>query len=427
MGDILAFVQRVRSSGDWTTAERTRLDALADRFAAEGVHVQVVYGATDEGDPWCVVMDENDEILVHVARIDGRFIIHSASDDTLAEGGDLPSALSEQMAHFDAAPPVVPFSQGGRQAQILIALIAATAFFYDTQDAAAAEAPAPDLAGSWQDMTPPPPLGADDVIGRERDTATAVTGAAEPAPAARILVAAEPEPGPTAPASAAAPLPAESESDVPTASGPLANAAPAAVTDAQLATTTLIRGSDNADHLVGAAQAERIEGGGGDDTLEGGGAENGRLDTLDGGAGDDRIQVTSQTIVNGREGADTFVLATPTTANHADTLLGAITDFDAGQGDQLVNFAGVSIGFTPPPVIAGPADAPPAAVQVFVDLNGDGLADGYVKVGGGLASPLEDVAGEGALDDDALDDGALDGGQEQPVVITGHTLDYAGY
>ena len=81
MGQVVPFIARVRDSGDWSAAERARLEELADRLAASGVRVEVIFGATDEGDPWCVVTDENGDVLIHVARIDGRFVFHSSIDD----------------------------------------------------------------------------------------------------------------------------------------------------------------------------------------------------------------------------------------------------------------------------------------------------------------------------------------------------------
>src|SRR3954469_19535858 len=139
MGEILPFVARVRDSGDWTATERARLEALADQFARDGVHVEVIYGATEEGDPWCVVKDANEDILVHVARIGAKFVVHFAAQDTLDEGADLPSALSARlddlpMDDHGRADVVVPFSLAGRQAQSFLALIVATAFFYETRD-----------------------------------------------------------------------------------------------------------------------------------------------------------------------------------------------------------------------------------------------------------------------------------------------------
>src|SRR5690349_14730938 len=112
MGEILPFIAKVRANGDWSASERARLDELGRQFAAEGHRVEVVYGATEDGDPWCVVKDENEEILVHVARIGGTFVVHYAIDDAIAEGTDLHLALSEQLALVDEAQRddvVVPF------------------------------------------------------------------------------------------------------------------------------------------------------------------------------------------------------------------------------------------------------------------------------------------------------------------------------
>ena len=86
MGQVVPFIARVRDSGDWTAAERARLQELADRLAAGGVDVEVIFGATDEGDPWCVVTDGNGDVLIHVARIDGEFVVHSAVDDARQRG-----------------------------------------------------------------------------------------------------------------------------------------------------------------------------------------------------------------------------------------------------------------------------------------------------------------------------------------------------
>lgn len=133
MGQIIPFVTRVRAAHDWTAEERDRLDELERRFAEAGLKVEVVFGTTEDGDPWCVVKDDNEEILLHVARIGGTFVVHYALDDALAEGADLPAMLSERLAWEDDRDDVVlPFS---RAQQILILLVA-TAFFYETAEKA---------------------------------------------------------------------------------------------------------------------------------------------------------------------------------------------------------------------------------------------------------------------------------------------------
>jgi len=129
MGQVIPFITRVSASRDWSLEERDRLAELAERFAAAGVRVEVIYGATEEGDPWCVVKDEFEEVLIHVARIGDTFVVHYALDDALRQGQDLRSVLNERLAWEDRPEVVVPFS---RQAQSLLALIVAAGFYLET-------------------------------------------------------------------------------------------------------------------------------------------------------------------------------------------------------------------------------------------------------------------------------------------------------
>ena len=129
MGQVVPFITRIGASCDWSDEERARLAELGERLTAAGLRVEVIYGTTEEGDPWCVVKDESEEVLIHVARIAGAFVIHHALDDTLRQGDDLPAILSERLAWEDAPGRVTPFS---RRAQGLFALIIATAFFYES-------------------------------------------------------------------------------------------------------------------------------------------------------------------------------------------------------------------------------------------------------------------------------------------------------
>ena len=137
MGQVVPFIARVRDSGDWSAAERARLEDLAERLAAGGVHVEVIFGATDEGDPWCVVTDADGDVLIHVARIDGKFVVHSAVDDAVNESVDLHTALRDRLAATEEAmtprsATILPFGLTARQGQTFLALLAATTFFYET-------------------------------------------------------------------------------------------------------------------------------------------------------------------------------------------------------------------------------------------------------------------------------------------------------
>ncbi|MBL8773793.1 MAG: hypothetical protein JNK30_20575 [Phenylobacterium sp.] len=400
MGQVVPFIARVRDSGDWTAAERVRLQALADQLAAAGVDVEVIFGATDEGDPWCVVTDGSGDVLIHVARIDGRFVVHSAVDDAIDESFDLHAALRQRLAVTEEAiapksAAILPFT--GRDGQTFLALIVAAAFFYETASigggAEAAEIvaspPPPDEPGAA-----PPPADAP-----AQDREVAIQGAAlnEPA-AARAPVEAGLAAMASAVATAAAP-PGASAPEPGAAAALQIELPPAAPAEAP---PPILRGGAGDDSLVGSAAAERMDGGAGDDTLVGGGGR----DTLLGGAGDDRIEFTDGAIVEGGSGADSFVVAASSAGAGPDTLLGVIVDFSFEQGDRIVTAAGRVVvaprppdgtepqapgpGVTPPgdfgvstlgPTLPGPTTlVPTTPTRVDVDIDGDGVIDGYVLV-----------------------------------------------
>ena len=400
MADLLPFVARARDSGDWTASERARLEALADRFAKDGVHVEVIYGATDDGDPWCVVKDASEDVLVHVARIGSRFVVHFAAQDILEEGADLPSALSARLGDVQVDQGVVvPFSLAGRQAQNVLALIVATAFYYETREALPSQADPHDAAAPADHaeaaVIAAAPLDGGD--GPERGPAAHAAALADPAPEpaapAQALIAAQAPAAPVKAASsgeaAAPPAPPEPKAEAP----PPAAASPVVVVAEADAPHTMTGTSGN-DLLVGGSGADLIRGGAGDDTLQGGGAGHGLFDTLQGGAGNDRIEVNAQVIATGGDGADTFVIEAPVVLGQATTLLGTITDLSAAQGDRLVDVRGLEVAVVSGPATtqglaptaeptAGPQDRttnPETGTHVYLDFNGDGQADGYVLV-----------------------------------------------
>ncbi len=435
MGQVVPFIARVRDSGDWSAAERARLEELADRLAASGVHVEVIFGATDEGDPWCVVTDENGDVLIHVARIDGRFVVHSAIDDAVNESVDLHTALRDRLdAAEEALAPqsatILPFSLSARQGQTFLALLAAAAFFYETagvgETAEAAEAPAAPLP-----IEDPPPAPDADAPTQERELAVqaaALRDPSEPTQGSETLVASREPSATSAPAAgddASPPAPTvEAEASAPRAevvvAAPVEREAPA-----------VIVGSSGDDLLVGTQADERIEGGAGNDTLRGGGGH----DTLLGGAGDDRIELAAGVTAEGGSGADTFVVTGPP-VGQAGTLLGVILDFAAGEGDRLFTQLGHEIRIpefrqrpddastdkadplVPPTTSTDPSSTDfgvqsgggggsfgpsllPPVIRVDVDLDGDGQVDGYILVTRKGAPPEP---------------------SEGPITVTGHGL-----
>lgn len=430
MGQIVPFIARVRDSGDWSAAERARLEDLAERLAAGGVHVEVIFGATDEGDPWCVVTDADGDVLIHVARIGGRFVVHSAVDDAVNESVDLHTALRDRLAATEEAmtprsATILPFGLTARQGQTFLALLAATTFFYETAAVGdTAEAGEPLHLLQPMDEAPPPEA---EVPLQEREAAPGV--ALQPAGAATTALPAAfttPVAAAVLPSDAAPPAPAIQALAASSGSDAAATAA------SRAEPAIVIHGTDGDDLLVGTAADEHIIGGDGDDTLRGGGGN----DVLEGGAGDDVLEVTGQVVATGGAGADTFVIQAPTQGGD-QTLLGVILDFDGGEGDRIFNAAGEAVRFRPAPGADGtdngfttqltpsrPTDpdpqdrAPPTTggdfapttigqplIRADVDLDGDGVIDGYLLLGvrgAPLEPPITATVGSGLVAADPL-------------------------
>jgi hypothetical protein len=406
MSNVVPFEPRPSAGGGWTAAERERLSELAERLSANGAKVEIVYGMTDEGDPWCVVKDENEEVLIHVARINGQFVIHDASADAVQEGDTLWSACDRLLGGDwrDIREDVV-VSLSARQVQTFMALVVAGTFIYDVEHAEAAvdvrpaepapaapalvsvvaiEAAQASTEEQRQDLLalqqgPSHDVGTPTALASEADTLPESADTPAPAPPAKPEAASASE--------AATPLAAPLHASTPglTLTG----------TDGD----DDLRGGDGDDTLQGGAGddslsggegADHLLGGSGADTLDGGGAPEGRFDFLDGGEGDDQIHLGAQVVAQGGAGADTFVLHQ---RPGPDGLLGMIFDFSAGQGDRLVNAEGKAVNVLGRTEQADTSQNVPTVEsiathtmvpgqRVLLDIDGDGAQDGYVFLAG---------------------------------------------
>lgn len=410
MDNVVPFAPRPSAGGGWTAAERERLSELADRLAADGAKVEVVYGVTDEGDPWCVIKDDQEEVLIHVARINGQFVVHDASADAVQEGETLWAACDRLLGgDWREVRDDVVVSLSARQVQTFIALVVAATFIHEVDDAEAATPPSIDHAGpaaaagplaaiavaaqpasddvQRQDLLAPQSHGPGDE-GPPASAGTPVEALAETPPQAAAPSADDAQPA--AVAALEAPLDgATDRSSAPEAhdAGEVIQGGDGADTLQGGAGDDTISGGAGADSLMGGAGADHLYGGEGNDTLDGGTAPEGRFDVLDGGAGDDQILLSATTIALGGAGADDFAI---TGAAAADGLLGVVLDFSFREGDRL-SFQGKNVNLVSqseqPNVTEGlynytnlPATARPGQ-RFDVDLDNDGKADGYVLVG----------------------------------------------
>ncbi|MCC7268614.1 MAG: hypothetical protein IT546_14925, partial [Caulobacteraceae bacterium] len=295
----------------------------------------MAFGRTDEGDPWCVLKDASEEVLVHVARIGGRFVVHSTASDIVEESPNLTVALERvfgPIAPDEALRPevVVPFALASRQVQSIFAAIVATAFYYETETHA--QAATFDLDGQGRDpgdRVLPPVLREETTRAPDTDDAPILVVAQQAAAPAPAVSPAAPAPAPVETvaveaaviAPAAVPVPPEPDSPPALRAEAFDQVLRAADGGERLdggAGRDLLIGGAGNDQLYGGAGADVLIGGAGDDRLDGGTAQGDEVDQLYGGAGNDTLLLGPRVIAEGGEGADTFVLAriAPATPGH---------------------------------------------------------------------------------------------------------------
>lgn len=406
MGTVLSLADWIRDSGQWTMGERGRLQALTQHLP-DGDSLEVVFGATDDGAPWCAVVNADGDVLVHVARMADQFLVHAMGEEVVSRGGNLGEALARWL---NPEPETPARSQREPEAQRR-GVAAPVVRLQSNTDTMILVAIATLLEEQLRHNTP---LALDGVAWPSADhliaDAKALAGLLAPAETeVAVHAAAEHLAADDHPYAAVVAALVPPQADIEVQSAPISRTAEVAAATAptqvetaqhdawseiqqnvrvegQVVLVTEIRGGAGDDILIGGAQAEHLLGGDGDDILIGGGG----ADVLEGGAGDDWIVLTSEARAYGGTGADTFVISAPVVMDHADTLLGTIFDFSAREGDRLVTGQGEAIVVPSwDEVIRAHPEAERDGQKVEVDLDGNGRVDGYV-----FLAPPGDAASE---------------------------------
>ncbi|MGI6246017.1 MAG: hypothetical protein ACOYJQ_09650 [Pseudochelatococcus sp.] len=199
------------SAGDWTNQELAGLYRVEALFVQANVRIETDRGLTDEGDPWFAFCRGPHDVFVHLARIDGRYVLDSPGLDTAIEGDSFPDIIDRFAQVVAARAPagnVVQLRPGQRDmaarmhpAVMLAALIwslylatdsdgAAQAAVIKAVEAGAAEADAAE-SGAFPAFPNAEDAGGGD-IGKDAADLAAAAGLKGPArPAARIAGADE--------------------------------------------------------------------------------------------------------------------------------------------------------------------------------------------------------------------------------------------
>ncbi|HJV41072.1 calcium-binding protein [Caulobacter sp.] len=444
MGEILAFAPRP-PAGDWTANERGLLLLLTQQLASSYGEVDGVFGQTDSGDPWYVVTDANQDVLVHVARIDGQFVVHDAAIDMFHQVGSLWGALRQVLSSGAAEEPggvVVAFNPASREAQSFLSLVIAVGLYLELRDLdlgvagrldfdSLPRADDPAIEGVAAKLIAALNLEADRAQGHSAIPTASTAEAAIAAPPQKSVLlqdvavgapsqgqeglgpvqASHPEAAPSAAArSHAAPAP---QSPEPQSQEPREGQFELTASDIGAPGTGFIgskamtSGTAGADTMVGTSDGDTIAGGAGDDYIDGRGARQGQVDRIDGGAGDDRIVMNARVVASGSAGADTFLVAANAPTTKAEALLGVVLDYSAAKGDHLavlgagvmtiVSTAAVSDVLAAQGATLGEATAAMvtdvtkvvAGTRVGFDVNGDGREDVFILLGGATTSTFK--------------------------------------
>ncbi len=381
------------ADGDWTVGERAQLREIAAALTGDRTGSNLMFGLADDGDPWCVATDDREEVVLHIARIGGRVIIHRMFDGMVREASDVFTAA----AFIQQRPPA---RVGGVQpilADVLpndapFTLIAGAQHLHD-------DAQAPLRA----EMAPRyDPIGADAL-----DRAAAFNASDEltsPAAEAPLHVFAEP-------AAPHAPLrvvtaeiiqfqPAAAAAAIAAAAAPLP--AFAAPEPAMLQPTPVAAAPVDGEPAGGGGDPPTIAPPGAEPGVEntgnkGGGADSGVIDPagftrFDGDNGADEFAMGSRVVANGGQGADIFIINWRPAA--ASVSAGVILDYNEGQGDRL-QFANDA---NPPRIVSVTDQVDLSAFvtpdgssfvgasingrRIGFDMDGDGREDVHIVIGG---------------------------------------------
>ena len=425
MGEILAFSPRPPAS-DWSANERGLLMLLTQQLAASYGEVDGIFGQTDSGDPWYVVTDANQDVLVHIARIDGQFVVHDAAVDMFHQVGSLWGALRHVLAQGapqEQGSVVVAFNPSSREAQSFLSLVIAVGLYLELRGVDLGEAGRlnfdglpraddPAIEGVASKLIAALNLEADRAQAQAHALPAAAVAQGDAAPlkpeGGKTVVVEPPSEAPQGLAVtkvahlASAPAPSAPSGSAPEAEGKQGGGDLSGQGFAGAKYVML--GTPGDDVLFGSPGADTIRGGAGADYIDGGGAGAGQVDRLDGGEGADRIVMNARVVASGGAGADTFLFSTQQTAGKAEALLGVVLDYSAAAGDRLavagkghvtvVSTANVADVLAAQGTALGEASTGPlveithavAGARIGFDLDGDGREDVFILLGGAGAS-----------------------------------------
>jgi hypothetical protein len=131
--ELLSFFRPAASvNGDWSTQEIAEFYRVEAALVQAGMSIVVDRGISDEGDPWFVFCRAHDgEVIVHFARVEGKYLIVAESVGRALQGADFRRLLAEFVS---INPTLIPMPPRGSKMLLhpssLLAAVVATALYH---------------------------------------------------------------------------------------------------------------------------------------------------------------------------------------------------------------------------------------------------------------------------------------------------------
>lgn len=193
---VLSFLRRSAPQRDWSAQELAEFYRVEAALIQASLRVTAARGLSDEGEPWFVFCRaEDDDVIIHFARIDGRYVISAPAYCGNASGSDFRALVRSVV---ERQPVVQSRPTGGNlflhPAALLVMLVAAALLKSGPADATPARAVADAIDGKARRVAPagtPTPAANESTAPEaqhERQILTAIAAAIAPL----VLVQAEP-------------------------------------------------------------------------------------------------------------------------------------------------------------------------------------------------------------------------------------------
>ena len=103
---VFSFLRRFVAPRDWSTQELAEFYRVESALIQASLRVVTARGLTDEGEPWFVFCRaEDDEVIIHFARIDGRYLISAPAYCGTAMGRDFRALVRSTLERHPVLRP----------------------------------------------------------------------------------------------------------------------------------------------------------------------------------------------------------------------------------------------------------------------------------------------------------------------------------